>query len=161
MESLDTNLETLKSKDKKIAASTNSLCIELGKSGCKLIKNACNGSLLPNFCFNRSFLFSIMDVATCESNDFEACSRERENYENKFIEFSESYANEPGIARAAVNICAPFHKESISHPTAKIAKQNLDKVIEGAGVYYNFKELYSCIEESYQEMAKGALSPKK
>lgn len=68
----------------------------------------CEGSPIANICFQRSVLFYAIDIELCGNEKASDCLKERIEYWEKISNFSESYANTPGLGRATLNACKPF-----------------------------------------------------
>ncbi|MGR2738025.1 hypothetical protein ACUY1T_06195 [Billgrantia sp. Q4P2] len=154
----DVDIEELSLRDRELSESTEELCKDFGAEGCEELYSRCLESSLPNSCFHRAVLFYSMDLLTCEGDDTTICINERAQYEDRLSDFANDYASEPGIGRAALNMCTPFFGVTINHPGLIEIKEKLDSVMKGLGDYMDYKGFYLCVQEQFLEMSKSTIS---
>ncbi len=147
------NIDELAKSDKTITKETEAICKEIGSDSCEAFMKPCETAPLPNTCFQRNFLFYLIDIELCGNEKSADCRRERIYYWDKISTSSEMHANQPGLGRAALNFCQSFFIVKPKSEKLQEIQNSLNKVIPDMGTYTENKKYYECIKENYLKRA--------
>jgi len=147
------NIKELAVADNALTESSSNLCDELGSEVCEIFMKPCKVTPMPNTCFQRSFLFYAIDLEICGEEKVSNCLKERTDYWDKISDFSDAYASNPGIGRAALNACHSFFIVKPKSEKLKNIQNAINQVTPGMGIYTENKKYYECIKENFLKRA--------
>ncbi|RBM35757.1 MULTISPECIES: hypothetical protein [Vibrio] len=121
---------------------------------CNILKNHCNQNPYPNICMMKAVYHNAIREEFCVSD--QSCVLRQSRSENKYVNFVEKHAQQPGYGRLAINVCAPLHEFASTNSNLREIGNALNTV-GGIGIYYDYESLFECVGETYKKAAMSGL----
>lgn len=157
-------VQEISKHDHKLRDQADDLCPNNNDTVCifQTFKDACQnspgGKVAPNYCIIRFVLYSAFYMEKCGPGNLYECAVEQHLYEAKLKEFGDNHAAEPGIGRAAANICAPFSRISVRAEWAQKLLNRVDSAMPSdISRLVDSKVYYECIKEQYIKLSTDML----
>ena len=140
-------------RDKELQESTNRYCQELTTAVCSSLKESCQQSPAPNFCFHQYVFWLLGQYEYCSNTKLQnECHIEYANNLQKSQSFIKEYG-ETTLGALALSACLPFHKIEPKTPGSIIIQKKLTEISDGKKAsLYDWKGLYECTKEQYQRI---------